>query len=729
MKVRKDQRLRQSIAMALFGLAALPTVSHADDGVSGTSDSDSSRGPDVTVIGSTIHDASTVGGKLPADLRDVPQSVTVLDHELLEAQAATSLERALLNVPGITIGGAEGGQIGNNINLRGFAARTDIYMDGFRDRGQYYRDTYYLESVEVLKGPSSMLFGRGSTGGVINQARRAPTLKSEHEVSVLAGDDFYRAVGHFDQQLGETAAGRIDLMGQKTSTTRDVMKNQDYGVAPSVRFGIGDSTTLTVDGLYQHNRDMPDYGIPAVNGHTANIDADDYYGLTDDRTVQNVRMGGVKIEHQFSDVLALRNRAQYIAYDIDARETALNAVGVLNGTTFTPLVSATGNRTTLPLSALSVRLASHDRRIQDSTFDNQTDLLAKFDTGAIGHVLMLGAELSRDTYENQAQSRNNLPIVSLVNPVYLSRPANSVTTRGNLAETTAKSYAAYVNDTLSLTDEWKIVAGARWDRFDAELTNSVNRTNTVGNTAPPKAAQTVDFTSVRSGLLYQPSSKQSYYISYGTSFDPSLESLTVTTGTQDLDPEKNRSYELGGKWNLVRDTLSLTSAAFEVEKLNARSQISMGVYQLDGDVRVRGFEFGLSGQLTANLQMMLGYTHLDAEIVKASATDGTQGKTPANTPRDSASIWTTYALTPSWQVGGGGTYMSNRYANPSNVVSVGDYMRWDATVAYVNTQYELRLNLQNLTDRRDVVSTIQSDGGRSVPEIGRSVIATLGYRF
>ena len=119
---------------------------------------------------------STIGGGVPTPIRDIPQSVTVINSALMQAQGATSLADALRNVPGITIGAAEGGSIGNNFNLRGFSARTDLYLDGMRDRGQYYRDVFSLDAVEVLKGPSSMLFGRGSTGGVINQVSKLPNL-------------------------------------------------------------------------------------------------------------------------------------------------------------------------------------------------------------------------------------------------------------------------------------------------------------------------------------------------------------------------------------------------------------------------------------------------------------------------------------------------------------------------------------------------------------------------
>src|SRR5579863_4965382 len=251
--------------------------------------SDGSTLPAVVVSGQPDADTqdfqaerSTVGAKTPQALRDIPQTVTVINQAVLESQGATSFQDALRNAPGITIGGAEGGQIGNNINLRGFTAQNDIYLDGFRDRNQYYRDTFDLESVEVLYGPSSMLFGRGSTGGVINQVSKKANLTDSAEVSGMIGtDDRYRSTIDVNHKLTDTAAIRLNAFGQSLGSTRDVMKNKDYGIAPEVRFGIGTPTEVTISALIQHNYDMPDYGVQSINGHPFSPSKGTYYGLTD----------------------------------------------------------------------------------------------------------------------------------------------------------------------------------------------------------------------------------------------------------------------------------------------------------------------------------------------------------------------------------------------------------------------------------------------------------------
>jgi catecholate siderophore receptor len=722
------------IAAALLLATAIPLPAGAQTVAAETRSEakpDDARTPPVVVTGQKTTDSddylaptSTIGGAgIETPLRDIPQTLTIINRAVMDAQGASSLSSALRNVPGITFGAAEGGTIGNNINLRGFSARTDIYLDGLRDRGQYYRDVFFLDSVEVLKGPASMLFGRGSTGGVINQVSKVPTLTPHNEVSATVGtNDYYRVTADLDKPMSDTSALRVSLMGQDVHTTRDVMYNDDYGIAPSLIFGINTPTQVTLSTLFLHNRDMADYGVPPLNGAPAPVTSNTFYGLTDDRTVQDVQTVSAIVDHKLTPDLNLRNHTQYSHYKIDVRESAPNSVGTLVGNVFTVLpTKQTGNYTNVPPDQLFVQLASHDRQIEDSSIYNQTDVIWKTPTGPLLHALLLGLELGHDSYDNQAFSRNNLPIVPLLNPFYTSTPANSVSTAGNDAQSSANTIAPYVNDTIEIAKQWKVVAGLRWDHFQAETTNTIN--------APSSASQNVSFLSPRAGLIYQPTDYQSYYISYGKSFDPSLETLTVTNGQQALPPVKNTSYEVGGKLDFFDGNLSLNSALFQVEQTNSRTQVSTGVYELAGDIRVRGVELGAAGRITPKWQVMAAYTHLDAEIVRASALDGTQGKVPANTPKNSASVWSTYNVTQEWEAGGGAAYLSERFASNTDVVSVGSYVRLDATVAYHQPKYDVRLNLLNLANRSYYDALIPSDGGRSVPGIGRTALLTLTYKF
>ena len=663
-------------------------------------------------------DRATVGAKTPTALRDIPQTVTVINKAVMQSQGATSFQDALRNAPGITIGGAEGGQIGNNINLRGFTAQNDIYLDGFRDRNQYYRDTFDLESIEVLYGPSSMLFGRGSTGGVINQVTKQANLTPLTEVSATVGtSDRYRATLDVNRPIGDHAAFRLNAFGQSMGSTRDEMKNKDYGFAPELRFGIGTPTEVTISALIQHNYDMPDYGVQAINGRPFAPSKSTFYGLTDDRTIQDVQTVQARVDHRFDDQFKISNQTQFSHSLTDARETAPGAV--LTGPLATSTALKNGNFTNLPLEDLYIKLASHDRVIENHSIYNDTMAQYKFTTGFLRHDMIAGVEVGHDSYTNQAYTRNNLPILSLLDPVYIPTPSNVTQTVGNHAESGATTLAGYFNETMSIGEHWKVIGGVRWDRFQAHIANTIN--------APLYADQTNTFTSVRAGAIYQPTDWQSYYFSYGTSFDPSLEALTVTNTTQNLAPEHTKSYEVGAKWDLLGGNLSVTSAFFQQEMDNARTQTSTGEYTLEGDIRVRGFQAGATGHLTDKWQVFAGYTYMDGVILKAL--DGTQGNTPANTPRNTFTLWTTYAFAPHWEIGGGPTYMSARYAANTNYVEAPGYTRWDAMAEYREKKWDVRLNLLNLTNKFYYDALIQSDGGRSVPGIGRTLLATFDYRL
>lgn len=695
----------------------------------------------VVVTGQAQGPAVNAIDKLPAGPHDLSQSLTVVDRALMQSSGATSLADALRLVPGVTLGAAEGGQIGNNINLNGFTARTDVYLDGFRDRGQYYRDTFALQAVEVLMGPSSMLFGRGSTGGVIDQVSKTPTLKPSSEIDISGTTNgLARTTFDGDQALSPTSAVRLALMAQQGApTTRTRSTVQDFGAAPSAAFGIGTPTKVTLSALLQHNHDAPDYGAPPLNGHPSPLDR--VYGMSDDRTIQDIAAVNASVSHEVSGTFTVRNRLQLNTVDTDARETSPQSIGTVGPNGFTPLSTTALN--TLPLDQLSVRQQSHDRQIRDWSLFDQAEASATLVTGPLTHKLLIGAELGHDDYRNQALYRNGacngaalnpasgtsgyVACESLADPRWTASPADAPTRRGNLAQGRADTQAAYVNDTIEIGRYFDLVAGVRLDDYAAQISNSINSTNTPGNTTSAAESQRTHFASVRTGAIFKPTPAQSYYVSYSTSFNPSLEQLTATTGlTRPLPPETNRAYELGAKWDLLR-TLSLDAALFQITQFNSRSQNADNTYTANGTVRVNGARLGVSGKLTSKWQVFGGWTYLDGEIVDAIA-PGTQGKVPSNTPRNTATIWTTYEVLPHIEAGGGAVYMSSRYVNNTDLTEVGGYTRWDATLAWRHPRWDVWLNLFNLTNVRYYDQLIQSDGGRAVPGTGRTAMLSLVLR-
>ncbi|MFZ6674270.1 TonB-dependent receptor [Undibacterium sp. Xuan67W] len=655
---------------------------------------------------------TAVAGKVATDLRDIAQTVNVVNRAVLNAQAATTMTEALRNVPGITISAGEGGQIGDNINLRGYSARTDVYLDGFRDRGQYTRDTFNLEAVEVLKGPSSMLFGRGSTGGVINQASRKPNLKASGEVSGTVGtDSYYRSTVDINRPLSETSAFRIDAFAQDSKSTRDVIENKRFGVAPSVRFGIGTPTEILIAAFIQRNKDIPDYGFPVVNGKPVDAPANRFYGFTDDKYDQDADIVSASIKHKFDKDTTLQNRTQYGKYKTTASPTPLSIIG-------TPAAGAA-------LSQITANYSTRDRVVDDSSLDNQTDLIAKMQLAGIQHTFTTGLSLAKDKYANTAYAWTGLGSLNLASTTYAAKPATAVRTLSTQTNSDADTVAVYLNDQIDLNKEWKIVGGVRWDRYSASQ-SAYNYSTKVRT----DLSHTDKMLSTRAGVIWQPSESQSYYVSYGTSFNPSTETLVLSASNVNLDPEKNKSIEAGAKLDLLDGNLSLNGAIFKVKKTNARTTDPLtSVVTLSGDTQVQGFEVGVVGRITSDWQVMAGYTLLDGKInalKELSNGISAVGKTLPNTPRDNVTVWTTYSPMQNWEIGGGILYASKRYLNNFETAYVDAYKRYDATIAYKQKDYDIRLNLQNLTDEKYFEA---ASGGRATPVKGRSALVTVAYRF
>jgi len=691
--------------------------------------------------------------RLGPDLMDVPQSVIVINKALMQSQGATSLTSAVRNVPGVTIGAAEGGTIGNNINLNGFSARTDIYLDGMRDPGQYYRDVFNLEQIEILMGPSAMLFGRGSTGGVINQVLKKPSMKKFTDLSVSATTNGYvRSTADVNLPTGEAEAFSMNAMFQQGKiSTRDNTEVLDFGMAPSYKLGIGKPTEVTLYALLQHNHDKVDYGLPPFNGYPAQVNKNNSYGFSSDFTNQDIIMLGSTIEHKFDKETKIRNQTQFNYVNTYVIQTAPQAVGTIsNNGTFTPVTTYTGapaTYTLTPYQNLFVRQQSHDRNIFDTSIDNQLELSWKFDTGPIKHDTIWGIELGYENYYNQNYFRNGscdgraltqttattgfVSCTSFLSPGSgASSPANAPEQVGNLATGLAKWAGFYFNDNITLAPQLKLVGGVRQDIYGAQIWNSINSGNTAGTSMPLAFAdQTVNFTSVRAGAILEPTHEQSYYVSYSTSFNPSLEQLVSTTGlSQPLPPVTNEGWEAGVKYELFKENLSLTGAVFQITQNNARSQNGDGTFSATGTIQVKGVRTGLAGRITPEWQVFGGYTNLDAKIINGIGT-GTAGNVPLNTPRDSATLWTTYTCKETYEIGGGPTYLGWRFANNQNSVTVPPFTRFDLTAAYKQPKYDLRLNVFNLFNVVYYDQIIASDGGRVVPGSGLTGMLTLNYHM
>ena len=660
--------------------------------------------------------------KLSGNLQNVPQSVTVVSADLIASQAGTRLEDALKNVPGITLNAGEGAARGDTVNLRGFSAFNDFFLDGVRDAAVYTRDSFDLESVEVVKGPSAILFGRGSTGGAINQVSKAPTLTALDAISADIGTNHeYRATADINMPLSSTAAFRLNAMGETSDVAdRDYVYNKRWGLAPSLALGIGENDSFVLNYLHQQESNRPDAGIPFLDGRPAQVPRDAYFGLISDHASTEDDIGTARYKHDFNPDFSIADTLRFAHYLFDYQINMPNYGGSIP----TP-----GE----PLTAILVGRDAPGSSGSQTNLTNQTDLTLHFATGPISQTLQAGIEVSRQTsdiarYFNPFNGNNTwVPQTPLLAPdPYEPLPgAEPITSQ---QDTTAHSYAAYLTDTLAFGPYVDLILGGRFDRFSAEYVQSV---------ATPGPLLDLEHTdnvgSPRAALIVKPTPAQSYYVSFGTSFDPSAEALTLTTKTANLGPVKAKSYEIGAKNSWLDGQLSTTAALFHTEVDNAQTNDPENptLTVLNGDQRVQGAELGASGYLTKHLEINAGYTYLDGKTI-SSGNSTYVGQQLPNVARHALNCWTEYELTDAWEVGTGGNWLGARYADSAQQATIPGYVVWNAMTSYkLSKTFFVQLNVINLTNKLYYDNSYYTSASENhvIPGAGRTAKLTVRMTF
>ena len=654
--------------------------------------------------------------RLPEPVQRIPQSITIVPQQIIQEQSASTLRDALRNVTGIGIAAGEGGGAqGDNFTIRGFNARNDMYLDGVRDQGTYFRDTFNIESVEVLKGPASIYFGRGSTGGIINQVSKAPRLEGFYDGTASGGSGpYFRGTADINQPLSPTMALRVNAMAHHADiVNRDHVIVTRQGFAPTLTLGLGTPTQMNFSYFFQHEDNIPDNGFPFFHGKPVRVARDTWYGLTDDdyeRTMTNI--GTISLNHRFSDDLNLRSAFRFSNVRRHTDPSIPQTICVA------PADCGPGAIIT------GVNRSRPQRNTAESIWDSQTDLTARFNTWGFGHTLSSGIELAWERLDTVRYASTG-PATTLNNPNN-GQSSNPKTLNVDTL-TNAPSFGIYAADQIALHEWFDLIGGLRWDYFSGDQENRIP--GGVSFDATDKML------SYRGGLVFHPTPQQSYYFSYATAFNPSAEGLVLAENNQATPPEKNEIFEIGSKFLLMGGQLTLQGALFQIEKTNARTNDPItGTQVLDGKQRSRGVELSAAGRILPGWNVFTGFTYLDAKITKSNDTQvvegvtySLQGKVPQNVPKYSATLWTTYDFLDKWQIGGGPTYVGSRFANNSNANEVPDYVRWDATLAYNFTErIQCRLNAQNFTNKHYIESVHPS---HVVPGAGRTFIASTFFRF
>jgi catecholate siderophore receptor len=694
--------------------------------------------------------------RLQTPLIDTPQTINVVPQQVIQEKRAISMEDALRTVPGITFSAGEGGQQGDSPIIRGFAARGDIFRDGFRDPGWYTRDLFNIDRVEVYKGPSAFAFGRGSTGGAINNATKLPTGATFVEGTATGTSvGGYRADVDASGKKGSVSS-RIALLYQDQPTpTRDNVWTKRWGVAPSISAPLDENTKATLSYIYQGEEGAPDYGVPylpqpgystttgkLVNlGYNGNgtpttpvpVNRNTWYGIATGplRDIVNTETHilTATVEREIGNNFKLTNGTRYLANDRFSRVTAPRGLGDSSGQAFTSgmTAGAGGLGIGYPVDSMTVARERRERETDATYAVNQTDLTGKFDTGIVNHTVATGIELSRET---RSQTRNDLCVAtspacytSLTNPAAGGVAATAITPVAPNS-TLSTNIAAYVSDQMKITKYFELLASIRFDRYS---THYVDASAAAGQN---DLKSTDNMFSYRFGGVYHPTANSSLYVAYGNSYNPSAELGTLSSGSVSLAPEKNVSYEAGVKVDLLDSQLSLTGAVFRIDKTNLRVPLdptltgAAAIQILDGLARSQGVELGATGKLTNKWQIMAGYSYIDTRIVQNS--DPAQlGRWLPNAPRNNITLWTTYELDHGLTVGGGTTYQSEAFVNTQNTAYVPEFWKFDAMVSYkVDLKSTIQLNIYNITD---VLYYAQYYAGHAVPASGR--YASLSYRY
>lgn len=631
-------------------------------------------------------------GKTPAAAIDIPQSLTVINEKLLQDQGKDSFKEALRNVPGITFEAGEGGRIGDSIRLRGFSVSGDIYLDGIRDIAQYNRDLFNVDRIEVLRGSASMLFGRGSTGGVVNQVSKVPRLITEHEVNVTVGDGKYlRTTGDFNIKTDDDAALRIGAMTTDWDGRAGKASTKRRGLAADYRIGIGTADEFLFSLYHLNYDDKPDLGGRWLQLRPAPFPADKWYGAASDYQRDSADMATVMHTHRWADGSTLRTSLRDGRFKRDLWATQINGLAAgVNQSNFGP--------------DTAVARGTQTRAGEEHHTFLQSDYITTRQWFGMKNQLLLGTDIARE--RSARDGYTNVPV----------RPATTVgaadnspilDTRQRVRQTqfTSTALGIYTQDTIAITPQWKLVGGLRYDRFSGNFDRS-------GNAAPNNTslARSDGVWSKRGGVMYQPTPEVSYYASYGTSFNTSGDLYQYDANSANTPPESSRNIEIGAKWELWDGDLSVRTALARTDKFNERNtdvNQGTGEFLLSGQRHTDALEFEMAGRLNPRWEVFGGIAFMHAVIDKAgssAAAQATVGLNPGLTPKRQANLWSTYKFADKWRVGGGFTYASENGPASANAAALANrapgYTRWDAMLEYAYSEnHSFRLNVDNLTSK------------------------------
>lgn len=695
----------------------------------------------------SLRATTTTIGKGKQELRDIPQSITVVTEKLVDDRNLDTLKDVLHNTAGVTFLAAEGGE--EDVRLRGFslAGTGDIFVDGMRDPAFYDRDTFANDRIELLRGSASMLFGRGSTGGAVNQVTKKPYAMDSSEISTTLGSYNYRRVtGDFNIHTGEDAALRINAMATKADNNGAGSSIDKKGLAAGYRFGIGTTDEFSVDLYSLKNNNGMNYGMPWIKPTSSAatststllpINPNRYYGMDSDYNKSSADSLGLIHIHRFADSSELKTQVKRGTYDRDQR------AGTVRLATGTGLDNF-GDSTSI----------TRGTQIKMQDLDNlivQSDYSQKFEALGMKHELLAGVDLSNErkrvySYSpgvTNAQSTAYLAAIGLtkaptsIGAVDDGASINESSRRRFLtSEYDSSGYGVYAQDMLQISPLWKLLGGLRYDNMTGNYyTHNYTYSGSGGYsginyTGISSYQMTVAGWSQRVGALFQPNDLQSYHVSLGSSFNTSADAYSLSSSNTNTPPEQSYNFELGAKLDSADKRFTSRWAAFYSVKLNERNTdpLQPGVTVLSGRRHASGMELDITGRLNPKWEVYGSYMWMPDALIDVGG-DGAEaaGARPSLTPVHSGTVWSTYQVNSQLRLGGGVNFRSEQTPNRNPGFYAPAYATLDLMGEYAfNERYVLKVNLNNALDKL-YADALYS--GHYIPGAGRNLQATLNIKF
>lgn len=772
-----QSRFNQHMSAAL-AVMLLPVAAHAADAAAEQAATKQQTMPEVKVQGTAegIKADKAASVKYTEKLVDTAQTITVIKKELIEQQGAVTLTEALRNTPGVGaffLGENGNTNTGDAIFMRGFDASGSIYVDGVRDVGSISRDTFNIEQIDVLKGPAGTDNGRSSPTGSINLVSKQPQQENAYLGSVTVGSGKQkRATADLNQVIDADSgtAFRVNVLAQDSgNAARDVVENKRWAVAPSVAFGLNGPTRLYLNYLHVKQDNIPDGGVLTIGlpGYTApvpttgapaviaaerarlaplnsapRVDPRNFYGSSYDHDDVTADMVTARIEHDFANGIKLQNTTRFGKTEQDYLLTAFLA-------TAANLVLPTTNPATWQMRRTNLTFKDATNKI----FTNQTTATGEFATGALKHTLVGGVEITTEKQTNYTWAATNgtsLPITS----IYYPDPAASFNLtygrNGAQSQGSTDTQSAYVFDTIKIGDKWILNGGVRLDHYTTEynavalqaaVTPPAVQPLPVGTRIPTSLKKSDNLLNGKLSALYKITPESSVYGLVATSKSPpggtnfTLSAAASSAANVNYDPQETTNYELGGKWDLLKQKLSLSAALYRTDVKNEVEvdPTNAAVFYQNGKKRVQGIELGVTGEITRGWIVSAGYTRMSTKVEKGRPVVANGEEQLAYTPKQAFTSWTSYTLPMGLQIGGGVRFSDKLLRGTDGAVGtpayVDSYWVADAMAAYpINKNIDVRLNVYNLTDK-EYASAINKSGYRYTPGTPRSASLTANIKF